>query len=390
MRIVQIVPHYFPAIHFGGPQRVAHSLGAALVKAGHEVVVCTTNLANESQTLDCPVDRPIHLDGVVIYYEPTVLTRYWGFSPWLWRRAAHEIAAADLVLVHAHYQFANWAGARLARKYRRPYVVFAHGSLHEKGISHKNSFLKMVYLRILERNNLRKAMFIAFNALEEKESSLYRESGRVIPSGVNTEEFKSLASRGEFRKRYPVLKGKVLLLFLGRLDIRHKGLDLLLPAFAEISRDRPTLSLVLAGPEEGGSGDEIRRLAKEYGIGDKLILTGLIGGEAKLAALLDADAFLLPSRFEGLSIALLEAMYAGLPVVVTDRVGLWRQIQESKCGFVVPFDKDSIAKAICRMAESDERAEMGRRAHELVSKSYTWPVITQNLLSQIEDAMACR
>ena len=86
MRILMVSPHYVPAYHYGGALHVAHSLGKSLVSQGHEVRVCTTNLRNPTEDLAVPVDAPVMVDGVQVCYEPTVLSRYWGFSPRLARR----------------------------------------------------------------------------------------------------------------------------------------------------------------------------------------------------------------------------------------------------------------------------------------------------------------
>lgn len=388
MRILTISPHYVPAYHFGGPLNVAHSLSTALVEAGHKVTVCTTNLRNHQENLDVPVDTPIVVDGVEVYYEPVVLFRYWGFSPGLWNRMACEVNRADVVLVHAHYQFANWAGARLARRSGKPYVIFAHGSLHFQGISHKNARLKQLYLTLMERINFQHALFIAFNAPEEKEGSRFGNLGKVIPSGIDPASFAAMPPRGYFRELYPQLQDKPFILFLGRLDIKQKGLDLLIPAFGQLKSTWPGVHLVLAGPDEDAGGKLIRHLALQHGVDDAVTLTGLISGPEKLAALQDADLFVLPSRFEGLSIALLEALYAGLPVVVTDRVGLWREVEKNRCGLVVPFDEFSLAGALQRMAAAPDRREMGQRGRQLVASGYTWDKIARQLADEIEGALA--
>ena len=115
---------------------------------------------------------------------------------------------------------------------------------------------------------------------------------------------------------------------------------MLLPAFKKLLQGSGDSHLVLAGANERGYEAQVRHLAEELGLASRLTLTGLITGQDKLAALQDADVFVLPSRSEGLSIAMLEAMYMGLPVVVTDRVGLWRQVEKNRCGLVVPYDED--------------------------------------------------
>jgi glycosyltransferase involved in cell wall biosynthesis len=387
VRILQIVPHYIPSTRFGGPQRVAHFLGKALLRLGHEVTVCTTNLKDEVTDLNFPIDVPVDVDGVRVYYESTRLFRYWGFSPALMRRVKKELRDTDLVLVHAHYQFANLVGAWLARRAQKPYVIFTHASLHQQGISHKNGFLKRCYLRLLEHGNLSNAAFLAFNAPEEKASSLYGNCGKVIPNGISPIEFADMPPADSFRDRYPHLKGKLCLLFLGRLDIQQKGLDMLIPAFARLCKSISHVHLVLAGPDEDDGAHRVQELARQHGVEDSITLTGLIEGKDKLAALQEADVFVLPSRFEGLSIALLEAMYMGLPVIVTNRVGLWREIAEKDCGYVVSREENELTEALLRIAKNRERARMGMNGKALVAEKYTWDVIARNLMEEIQEAV---
>lgn len=383
MRILQIVPHYIPSTRFGGPQRVAHFLGEALLKLGHQVTVCTTNLRDEDNDLDVPTDVPVNLNGISVYYEPTRFFRYWGFSPALARRIKKEIQNSDTILVHAHYQFANLIGAWLARRARKPYIIFAHASLHRQGITHKSGLLKRIYLRLLEHGNLKNATFLAFNAPEEKANSLYDNRGKVIPNGISPIEFSDLPSPNSFRDRYPILKDKLFYLFLGRLDIQQKGLDMLIPAFARLCKDVPNVHLVLAGPHEDDSARQVKTLAKQHAIEESITLTGLIEGKDKLAALQDADAFILPSRFEGLSIALLEALYSNLPVLITEHVGLCQEIAKAGAGIVVSANPDAIHAGLRQLTDYETRNIMGHRGRPMILRNYTWDVIAEQLITDI-------
>lgn len=385
MRILQIISHYVPAYRYGGPLKVAHSLGKALVKVRHDVTVCTTNMASEDSDLDVPIDSPVIIDGVNVYYEPVIFSRYWGFSPALFRRIRAEIKNADVVLVHAHYQFANWIGAYLARRYHKPYVIFAHSSLRKEAINHKNRFFKRLYLKIMEYNNLRKTMFIAFNALEEKKSSLFNSMGRVIFNGIDVSEFSNMPQKGYLQELYPEIQNKFIFLFLGRLDVKHKGLDLLIPAFAKLHREYPNTHLVLAGPDEEGGKNEVLEMARQQGVVDSITLPGLISGQVKLAALQDADAFVLPSRFEGLSIALLEALYMGLPMLVTDKVGLCEEIRDTGAGIIVPVLSSEIHDGLLKLIDKDARMSMKGKGTELILEKYTWDTIAHNLVGQIQE-----
>lgn len=381
-RICQVIPHYVPAYGFGGPLRVAHPLGVALTRMGHQVTVCTTSRADSARDLDVPLDEPVNVDGVTVYYEAVSYLRYWGFSPGLWRRVRQEAARADLVLVHAHFQFANWAGAYWARRWRKPYIVFAHGSLHQAAVSNKSYWLKKLYLEGLERRNFQQALFIAFNAPEEKAQSLWREWGRVLSSGIDPDEFRNLPAPGYFRTQYPQLLDKTVFLFLGRLDVEQKGLDLLLPAIAPLMREDAALHLLLAGPDEDGGRTALTQMADSLGIADRITFAGLITGVDKLAALQDADAFVLPSRFEGLSIALLEALYMDLPMLVTDRVGLSDQIAERGAGLKVSLD--SIHDGLRQLAAAEVRQNMRGKGSLLVRESYTWNAIAAEFMHNMQ------
>jgi len=256
-----------------------------------------------------------------------------------------------------------------------------------EAINHKNRFIKRLYIKIMEYNNLSKALFIAFNAPEEKNSSLYKSMGRVIFNGVDPSEFSNMPQKGHFRKLYPNLENKILLLFLGRLDVKQKGLDLLIPAFAKLHHSYPNVQLVLAGPDEGSGKNTILALAKQNRVVEHITLPGLISGQIKLAALQDADIFVLPSRFEGLSIALLEALYMGLPMLVTAHVGLCKVIRDAEVGIVVSASSSSIYDGLLKLIDKDMRMVMKGKGTELVLKKYTWDTITRNLMAQIQESI---
>jgi glycosyltransferase involved in cell wall biosynthesis len=384
MNFLQVCPHYVPAYEFGGPLQVAHSLGKALKQQGHDIHVCTTNLKNSKDNLDVPTDVAVYQDNLQVFYEPTLVSRYWGFSPKLYRRINREMAWADIVFIHFHYQFANWAGAYISRYCKKPFVIFAHGSFNQWGIKQKNQWKKQIYLRILEHRNIVDSCFIAFNAEEERELSLFSEKGKVIPSGVDPTKFVDTPEQGSWRNRYPLLKDKLCYLYLGRLNPSQKGLDLLLLAFAQLVHEQPNIHLVLAGPDERGGEAIVRRMIQELGITQSVTLTGMVSGRDKLALLNDCDVYVLASPSEGTSIALLEAMYAGLPVIVTNRVGLSTRIAKEQCGFVINRDEKELVDALQRMANSDLRAEMGKRSRQLIATEYTWDIIAKKLIIEIE------
>lgn len=378
--------HYVPAYHYGGALHVAHSLGKSLVSQGHEVRVCTTNLRNPQEDLEVPVDSPVMVDGVQVCYEPTVLSRYWGFSPQMACRLWLESNWADVVLIHFHYQFASLAASWISRVRGKPYIIFSHGSLNTYGLRARSRVRKLLYLKLLEQKNFEKALFAAYHSQEEMDTSYRFGRCRVVPNGIDPQVFQELPKVDYFRQQHKLEKA-VVYLFLGRIDA-GKGLDLLLPAFKKLLQVAGDSHLVLSGANERGYGEQVRKMVEDLGLSSCVTLTGLITGQDKLGALQDADVFVLPSRSEGLSIAMLEAMYMGLPVVITDRVGLWREVEKNRCGLMVPFDEDSLAGALQQMAMAPDRREMGQRGRQLVASGYTWDKIARHLMTEIEGALA--
>ncbi len=384
MKILQVCSHYVPAYRFGGPLRVAHNLGKALVRQGHEVTVVTTNLATENTVLDVAIDTPTDVDGVTVYYEPTRFSRYLGISPKMHRRIKQLIKWADVVFVHFHYQFANWAGAAIARKYNVPYIIFAHGSFNKWGVARRSTFKKKYYLKFIEGKNIRDSLFIAFNADEEKSLSMFKERGQVIPSGIAPDDFKDIPAAGCWRDKNE-LQDKTIFLFLGRLNLEQKGLDLLIPAFANIVKINPTSHLVLAGPDERGGRVDVEQMINQFGLQKHVTLTGMIDGPDKLALLNDADVFTLVSPSEGTSIALLEAMYMGLPVVVSDSIGFSQVIKNENCGIVIQRSVEELTRALQDMLNFESRQLMGDNAHSLIEKEYVWDNIASDLIVQLRE-----
>ena len=379
MKILQVISHYVPAYRFGGPLQVAHSLAKAMVQRGHVVTVCATNLTDHMADLQVSLDQPVDVDGVTVFYEAVPRLRKWGYSPALRHRVKTLMAEADFVLVHNHFQYAGWISAAQSRRLGKPYIVFPHASLKRQSIRSSSGFAKRLYLWLLERKNYQCAEHVAFNAEEELGDSLFAENGIVVPNGVDPRDFEVLPSRGAFRSRHPEIGDKLILLFLGRIDITQKALDVMLEAFAKRVRAGSDAVLVLAGPSEGGDLARLQSMVAKFGLCKRVLFTGLVLGNEKLELLRDADVFLMPSRYEGLSIALLEAMASGLPIVLSDRCGLHREIERKNCGLVVRPTAESVAAAMANMEDKAARSTYGKNSRDLVLAEYTWPKIATGL-----------
>ncbi|MDC0266318.1 glycosyltransferase [bacterium] len=384
MKILQIISHYVPAYGFGGPLQVAHSLAKALVDRGHTVTVCCTSQMNQQEDMDIPLDTPQNVDGVEVYYEPIALSRKWGYSPAMRRRLPKLLEQVDAVIIHNHFQYAGWVGAQSARRAGKPYVTFAHASLKRDSLAASNGLIKRLYLRLMEHGNLTQANHIAFNASEELKDSLYSENGIVLPNGISLDDFNELPERGAYRAKHPKLAGRTVFLTLGRIDIRQKAVDLIIEAFALFVKEHPNALLVLAGSSEGEDLKIVKELIRERGIEDWVFFPGLVKGQDKLELLRDADVFLMPSRYEGLSIALLEGMASGLPVILSDRAGLHTKVAAEECGLIVQPSVESILLALGQMMDEAARSQYGESARRVVLSEHTWGAIAEKMETILE------
>lgn len=386
MKILQIIPHYVPAFCFGGPLRVAHSLGKSLVANGHKVTVCTTNLNGDNSFLDAPLDKKVNIDGVYVYYE-AVENIKWGYSSSLKNRITKEIKTADIVITHFHYQYASYIGGLFARKYNKPLIVFAHGSLNKNGIYKRNTLLKYLYIRFFENKNFKYANFITFNCAEELELSFFSKNGKIIPNGVDPNDFLKHSSKSLYLDKYPQLKGKQVYIYLGRLNYTQKGIEILLPAFKKAIQKNNLLHLVLAGPDENNGELLIRKAIVDLELTQYVTITGMLNDSEKIDMLNISDVFVLPSPSEGLSIALLEALYMNLPVITTTGVGLHKTIQKNDAGIIIDYDQDQLSEAILSLTYGNQFEKFSKNGKNLINGKFTWDVIVAQFIEKIKKVL---
>jgi glycosyltransferase involved in cell wall biosynthesis len=167
-------------------------------------------------------------------------------------------------------------------------------------------------------------------------------------------------------------------LFLGRLNFK-KGRDVLISACADAAKDADDLRLVLAGPGDGME-SRARAWVRKYGIENKTVLTGMLTGPEIQEAYRDAEMFALPSYSENFGIAVVEAMAMGVPVLISDRVNIWREVAGAGAGLVSAPDVDGFAELIHQAAAPDfDLAGMGARARALARTRFDWSEIGGSL-----------
>ena len=301
------------------------------------------------------------------------------------RRHAKEF---DLIHIHGVYRFPQAIAAYYARRNGIPYIVSPHGSLDPFMLYRRTRQLRRLgYQHLVVQRLLNNASAVQYTSEEEMtlaQPLKLKAPAIIIPNGLELSKYENFTTYGKFREKY-ALDDKRIILHLGRLNF-VKGLDILVRAFSQVASAREDAYLVLAGPDNEGYAEQVKGWLAQEGVEDKAIFAGILQGVDKLAALKDADIFALPSYSENFGIVVIEAMACGLPVVISDKVNIWREVERERAGLVTRCDADEVARAIVYLLDNpDYRQEMAEAGKALVSKDYRWDSIIHALLEAYRD-----
>jgi glycosyltransferase involved in cell wall biosynthesis len=378
MKILHVIA--FMAPRYGGPFKACWEMARAVAQLGHRVSIYTTNQDGPG-VLPVPTDRPVWREGVEMRYFPIQSPRFWGASWPLARALRQEIKGFDLVHVHSLYFFHDLVSGRYCRIFGVPYLIQPHGSL-DPFIYYHHRWRKRFMEWGFQNRAIRKASAMMFTTAEERELAApftFGTPGVVVPLGIGADEFAVMPEPGSFRRRHPEIGDKRIILFFGRVNFK-KGLDILAKAFGAVARRRQDVHLVIAGPDNEGWGARVRTWLSEEGVLGRTTFTGMLLGPDKLAVLRDASLFVLPSYTENFGLAVIEAMAAGLPIIISDKVNIWREVESAGAGKVVPCEAGKFTAAILDLLDKPELArQMGQKGQALVRDEFHWPDIAVRL-----------
>ena len=370
-KILHVIPSVGP--QRGGPSVLMRTLARALSQSGMEVHVATTD-DNGPECLPVPHGVPQQEDGATFWYFPRQ-TRFYTFSWPLTRWLARHVREFDLVHIHALFSYAAFPAALLAHRAGVPYIVRPLGTLNRWGIRNRRPWLKKLSFRVLESRILASAAGIHYTSEQERvEAGELGISAHpiVIPNAVE------LPVR---QASWPVhaIADRKIILFLSRID-RKKGLDLLFEAFARVRNQCPAAVLVLAGTGDPALVASLKHDAERLGIASDVVWAGFLAGDDKWAALSGADVFVLPSYSENFGIALVEALACGCPVVLSDQVGIHREISRAEAGLVTPCRVDELAGAILNvLTDAALRRRMSENGVRLARQQFSLEAVSRQL-----------
>lgn len=378
MKILQIVPSI--SLVYGGPSQMVLGLSSALAELGIEVTIATTDSNGDvgQAPLEVPLGVPIAQNGYEILYFRCAPFRRYKFSIDLLQWLANNAQNYDLAHIHALFSPVSSCSAAVARSRQLPYILRPLGTLDPADLQ-KKRHLKRLYAAVLERPNLIGAAAVHFTSDQEaKTSERFNTVTRdlVIPLGVSLPPSQSVS----IRERLGILNDRPVLLFMSRIDPK-KGLDLLIPALEQIDR---SFHFVLAGgnPQDLSYEQNIRDRIQASRLKDKTSIVGFVTGSEKTALLEAADLFVLPSYYENFGIAVAEAMSVGTPVVISDQVHIWQEIERSQSGWICTCEVESLTRTLNEaMRDRAEQLRRGKNAQTHAQQHYSWNAIAQQMIT---------
>ena len=358
MRILNVTETYAPFLEFGGPPVKVRALSEGLARRGHQVTVLTADwgIAKRMEGGEGKFDAEMspfgwrrQENGVQAIYLPTWLRyRTVSWNPAVKRYCRARLRNFEVVHIFGLYDLLGPAVAAACRARGVRYVLEPIGMFVPIV---RNLWLKRLYHLAWGRSLLEGASAVIATSNQEVEELVSRgvPRGKVVLRRNGVEVPESWPAGGTFRKAQRISNDSKLVLFLGRLSPK-KSPDLLLRAVASLPPEigGKQVTLVFAGPDEGGMQAQLEELASRLGVRTRVRFGGAIFGAEKWAAYRDADVFVLPSQNENFGNTAAEAVTAGTPVIVSEQCGIAPLLAEEG-GVSVRHDCVALSQALQRV-----------------------------------------
>jgi len=367
MKVLHVVPSFYPAFHYGGPITSVCELCAGLVRQGCEVRVLTTDANGLGAVLDVAKAAPVTLPpGVSVRYCPRILRH--SVSPELLRLLLPSLRWADLVHLTAVYNFPTFPTLAACRWLEKPLVWSPRGAL-QRWKSSRRPGLKAGWENVCRRL-APPGIVLHVTSEQEASESVAKFPGTnaaVIPNGVE------IPASAEHRNGL----GRLRLLFLGRIDPK-KGVENLLAACHHLRNlDRPW-SLAVAGSGDEAYTASLQDSARRLGVLEQVRFLGEVRGSARADLFAESDLAVFPSHTENFAMVVAEALAHGVPVVASKGTP-WSSVEEHGCGFWVENDPATLAAAIERISRMPLR-EMGERGRRWMEQEFSWETVARRML----------
>ncbi|MBQ7374234.1 MAG: glycosyltransferase family 4 protein [Clostridia bacterium] len=280
----------------------------------------------------------------------------------------------DIVIFHECYRAPYLKISKQLKKKKIPYVIIPHGELTNE--AQRKKWLKKKVANFLLFNRFIKGA-VAIQCLSERECDNVRFGKRkfVGTNGIVLPSIKKSWGDSE----------SIRIVYVGRLEVNIKGLDIMINAIAKIKDQlsNKNVEFYIYGPDLNGRFESVKSLIEENGVQDIVTLNREVSGKEKEDILLNSDVFMQTSRSEGMPLGILEALSYGVPVLITKGTTLGEIVEKYDAGWVSETDSKSLAQKIIKVLEQKTKfSEKGANAMRLVSENFLWDKISKDAVEK--------
>lgn len=388
MRVLFVTPYYAESWQMGGMALCPAEWAQTLMSYGVDVDVITTT-ANGKTDLDVPLGVPIKHNGIEVTHFPRLRQSGNLFvSLPLLIGCKKAIPTYDVVHSIGLWTFPSIVSSIIAKQSRIPYCISLHGTLMPWAYNRHN-MRKKLFMRLFEKNRIANASSIICSSILEKHHFQQLEiPGRadVISNVIPDANDDVQERRSRFRSHYN-LQDKTVLLFAGRV-VRNKGLHLTISAFQNVVDKYPSAQLVVVGPFEDSAGQLAQEQVAALGLDMHVRFLGAQGGDDYWDAVSGADLFVLNSYSENFGMAPAEALSCGVPVLLSDQVGIADLVLRYEAGMVTRLDVEAITEAMdLLLADMKKLRRMGQNGIRLAQEHFSSSAVGQQFVTLLEEAV---
>lgn len=390
MRILHILP--LITARAGGPVAFATEGAESLAALGVSSTLFATNLGQSpsagTRRRVSSEELPANAPRLDLHLFPVQTPHRVAFSPSMARRLSHMVQDFDIVHIHSLWLFPQFAGQWAARRAGVPYVVSPHGAL-DPYLRQHGRLRKALTDAAWQRRMLRNAVLLHITT--EQEGELIKDIAPctpryTVPVGVWTDRFQTAGDGARFRSRFLGGHDGHIVLFLGRITYK-KGIDLLISAFAHVASASDSVVLVVAGPDDEDLRPSLERLAHDRGIGHRVVFTGPLYQADRADAFAATTVWALSSYTENFGVAVMEALAAGIPTIVSSEVNLADVIREHDAGIVATTDPEDFGAALSRLLQDKQRRADLKSRGPMLAARYDWSAVAPRLAAMYRRAL---
>lgn len=362
----------------GGPPRTVVGLGKALAAQGLHIGILARGAAGwQAEELQPPAGSAGRL---TLYLRPSARQ--------LFVEGCRLLPEYDMIHFHGMWHPVGGLLQLRCQSQKRPYIITPHGELDVWPMRQK-WLKKRLHLALIGRRLIRQAA--ALHLLNEAELAGVRclkLQGRyfILPNGIDPQEWAQCPPRGYFRAKWGVPAHAVLVLFMARLHFK-KAPEVLAEAFADLAAEFPEAYLVLAGPDAGMQ-KQVEKIIAQRGLKERIKLPGLVSGEERKGAYVDADIFALPSRQEGHPFSVIEAAYMGKALLISPHCHC-PELPAGEAAEVVEVTVREVREGLRRLlVDSAYRERLSQQARQIARIRYPWAHLAADLARQYQLAFS--